>query len=63
MIIKEYRKKKGYSQEQLAELVEVTPRQIQRIENETSDTSLKTLRKFIKILEITDEDIIKIVKQ
>ncbi len=62
MIIKKYRIQHGYSQEKLAEIMDLSPRQIQRIENGYSDTSLKTLRLFIKILKISDEDIIKIIK-
>ncbi len=61
-IIKKYRMKWGYSQEKLAEMMDLSPRQIQRIENGYSDTSLKTLRMFISILKISDEDIVKIVK-
>ncbi len=61
-IIKEYRIKRGYSQEQLAELMDLSPRQIQRIENGYSDTSLKTLRLFVKILDISDKDIVIMIR-
>ncbi len=61
-IIKEYRIKRGYSQEQLAELMDLSPRQIQRIENGYSDTSLKTLRLFVKILNISDKDIVIMIR-
>ncbi len=61
MSIKEYRKQKGYSQIQLANLVGITLRQMQRIENNECDTSLKTLRKLIVILEISDNDILSYI--
>lgn len=60
-MIEEYRKKRGYTQEELAELLEISPRQLQRIENKQSETKLSTLRKIIKILKIENEDIIKII--
>lgn len=62
-MIKEYRKKLGLTQEQLAELLDISPRQLQRIETGKNDTSLKTLKKLIKILDISNEDIIKYLKE
>lgn len=62
-MIRKYRIKKRLTQEELAEIINITPRQVQRIENNQSEPSLKTLRKLIKFLEISDEDIIKIIKK
>lgn len=62
-MIKEYRKLRGYTQEELAELINISPRQLQRIENKESETKLETLRKIIKILKVKDEDIARIVKE
>lgn len=62
-MIKEYRKKKKITQEKLAELLDISPRQLQRIENGSSETSLKTLKKIIKVLDISDEDIVKFLKK
>lgn len=62
-MIEKYRKKMGYTQEELAEILEISPRQLQRIENKQSETKLSTLRKLIKILKINDDDIIKIIKE
>ncbi len=62
-MIKEYRKKKKITQEKLAELLDISPRQLQRIENGSSETSLKTLKKLIKALDISDEDIVKFLKK
>lgn len=62
-MIKKYRKKLGITQEKLAELLDISPRQLQRIENGSSETSLKTLKKLIKVLDISDEVIVKFLKK
>ena len=62
-MLKEYRIKKNITQEELAELLNITPRQVQRIEIGESRPSLKTLKLLIKILEISDEDVVKIIKE
>lgn len=62
-MIKEYRKKLGLTQEKLAELLDISPRQLQRIESGQKETSLKTLKKLIKILDISDEDIVNYIKK
>ena len=62
-MIREYRKKLGLTQEKLAELLDISPRQLQRIESGQTETSLKTLKKLIKILDISDEDIVNYIKK
>lgn len=62
-IIKEYRNKRNLTQEQLAELLEISPRQIQRIENGESITKISTLKKFINVLKIDNKDIIKMIME
>ena len=62
MIFKEYRTKLGITQEQLAEKVEITWRQMQRIEKEKSLPSLATLKKLVIELNISDEDLAKFIK-
>lgn len=62
-MFKEYRKKRGYTQEYLAELLQMSWRQVQRIENETSIPTLETFKKLVKILNINDIDIIKYIKK
>ncbi len=62
-MFKEYRKKRGYTQEYLAELLQMSWRQVQRIENETSIPTLETFKKLVKILNINDKDIIKYIKK
>ena len=62
-MFREYRIKANMTQEELAEKLGITPRQVQRIETGTSKPSFKTLQLLIEILHITDEDIVKIIKQ
>ena len=62
-MIKKYRIKKGYTQERLAELLDISWRQLQRIEKDETKTRIETLKKIIKILEIPDEEIIKFFKK
>ena len=62
-MIKEYRVKKNYTQEQLAEMVNISPRQLQRIEKNEYKTKIETIRKIIKILEIPDAEILNYIKK
>ena len=59
-MIKEYRKKRGFTQEGLAEKLNISTRQLQRIEKDETKTTIETLRKIRKILAISDEDMVKI---
>lgn len=62
-MIKENRIKKNYTQEQLAEIINISPRQMQRIEKDESKTKLETLKKIIKVLQVPDEEIIEYIKK
>lgn len=62
-MIKENRIKKNYTQEQLAEIINISPRQMQRIEKNENKTKLETLKKIIKVLQIPDEEIIEYIKK
>jgi len=61
--IKELRKKKGLSQEELAESACVNLRTIQRIENNESEPRGNTLNHICKVLEINAEEILDYGKQ
>lgn len=61
-MIKETRTEKGLTQEELAEKIKISTRQLQRIEENEENTKIKTLKKIIKILEIPNEEIIKFMK-
>jgi DNA-binding XRE family transcriptional regulator len=61
-MIKENRNKKGYTQEELAELIGISWRQLQRIEKHEEQTKITTLKKLIKILDIPDKELLKFMK-
>jgi transcriptional regulator with XRE-family HTH domain len=61
--IKEGRKRKGLTQEELAEAAKVNLRTIQRIENKESEPRGKTLHLICGVLEINAEDILDYGKQ
>lgn len=50
------------TQEQLAEILNISPRQLQRIEKNENQTKISTLKKIIKILNIPDKEIINFFK-
>ena len=62
-MIKENREKRNYTQEKLAEMLEISPRQLQRIEKDEEKTKITTLKRIISALKIPDEEIIKYMKQ
>ena len=59
-MIKEYRKKRGFIQEQLAEKLNISTRHLQRIEKDEAKTTIAMLQKVCTILQITDENMAKI---
>lgn len=62
-MIKENRMKKNYTQEELAEILNISTRQLQRIEKDENNTKIETIRKIIKVLEIPDKEILKYIKK
>ena len=62
-MIKEYRIKRGFTQEQLAGIINLSTRQLQRIEKDERNTSISTLIKIINILNIPDDEVVKIFKK
>ena len=62
-MIKEYRIKNNYTQEQLAEIINISPRQLQGIEKDEDKTKIETIRKIIRVLNIPDEEILKYIKK
>ena len=61
-MIREYRIKRGLTQEQLAELLDISTRHLQRIEANFYCTRIDMLVKIINVLNISDEDIINLLK-
>lgn len=62
-MIKENRIKKNYTQEELAEIINISPRQLQRIEKNEDNTKIDTLKKLIKILQIPDKEILEYIRK
>lgn len=62
-MIKENRIKRKYTQEELAELINISPRQLQRIEKNEEKTKIETLKKIIRILQIPEKEIIEFIKK
>lgn len=61
-MIKENRIKRKLTQEELAKIIEISTRQLQRIEKNEDETKIKTIKKIIKVLKISDDEIIKYIK-
>lgn len=61
-MIREYRQKNGFSQEELAEKIDISWRHLQRLEHNESRTTVKTLKQLIKVLHISDIDILDYLK-
>lgn len=61
-MIKENRIKMGLTQEELAEKLEISTRQLQRIEKNEGATRISTLKRIISILKIPDDDIVNFLK-
>ncbi len=62
-MIKENRIKKGYTQEELAELIGISWRQLQRIEKHEEQTRIATLKRLIQLLDISDKEILRFMKK
>ena len=62
-MIRENRLKKRLTQEQLAEKVEISWRQLQRIEKNESETRVKTLKRLVNVLDIPNDELIAYLKK
>lgn len=62
-MIKQYRLAKHLSQEELAEEIGISWRQLQRIEHSEENTRVSTLKKLVKTLNVPDEEIIKFIRK
>ena len=62
-MIKENRIKKNITQEELAERVDISWRQLQRIEKDEKKTRVETLKKIILALDIPDDEILHYIKR
>ena len=62
-MIKHYRQKNNLSQEELAEKIGISWRQLQRLEHNEEKTRISTFKKIVKTLNIPDEEIINFIKK
>lgn len=61
-MIKQYRLAKSLSQEELAEEIGISWRQLQRLEHNEENTRISTFKKIVKTLNVLDDEIIKFIK-
>lgn len=61
-MIKKYREINGITQEELAEKLDISTRQIQRLENYQNDPRISTLRELVEVLNVSNEDLAKYIK-
>lgn len=62
-MIRENRIKNGLTQEELAEKLDISWRHMQRLEYNEENTTVKTLKKVINVLNIPDEEILEYLKK
>ncbi len=62
-MIKQYRLIKKLSQEELAEEIGISWRQLQRLEHNEESTRISTFKKLVKALNIPDQEIIEFIKK
>lgn len=61
-MIRKYRQLKRISQEELAEEINISWRQLQRIEQNEEKTRITTFKKLVKALNIPDDELINFFK-
>lgn len=61
-MIRENRLKNNLTQEELAEKLDISWRHLQRLEYHEENTTVKTLKKIIQVLNISDEEILEYLK-
>ena len=62
-MLKEYRKRKNISQEELEKMINIDRKTIFRIENDLNMPLLDTFAKIVSALDLSDEEIAKEVKK
>lgn len=62
-MIRKYRQLKKISQEELAEEINISWRQLQRIEQNEEKTRISTFKKIVKVLNIPDEELLDFFKK
>lgn len=62
-MIKQYRRANNLSQEELAEKIGISWRQLQRLEANEENTRISTFKKIVKALNVSDEEIVKFIRK
>ncbi len=61
-MIRHYRLQNKLTQEELAEEIGISWRQLQRLEHNEEKTRISTFKKIVKVLKIPDEEILRFIK-
>ena len=61
-MIRKYRLKNHLTQEELAEEIGISWRQLQRLEYNEEKTRISTFKKIVKVLKIPDDEILRFIK-
>ncbi len=62
-MIREHRLENHLTQEQLAEKLDISWRHLQRLEYNEENTTVSTLKKIIKVLNIPDNEVLEYLKK
>ncbi|MCI8914934.1 MAG: helix-turn-helix transcriptional regulator [Lawsonibacter sp.] len=61
-MIRHYRLQSKLTQEELAEELGISWRQLQRLEHNEEKTRISTFKKIVKVLNIPDDEILRFIK-
>ena len=62
-MIRQYRLAKKLSQEELAEEIGISWRQLQRLEHNEENTRISTFKKIVNTLNVPDDEIVKFFRK
>ncbi len=62
-MIRQYRLTRNLSQEELAEEIGISWRQLQRLQYNEENTRISTFKKIVKTLNVPDDEIIKFIRK
>ena len=62
-MIRHYRLQNRLTQEELAEELGISWRQLQRLEHNEEKTRISTFKKIVKVLQIPDDEILRFIKK
>ena len=61
-MIRQYRLQNKLTQEELAEEIGISWRQLQRLEDNEEKTRISTFKKIVKVLKIPDDEVLRFIK-